>query len=322
MRLIRITSAILALAVCLLSAGQARAADKQALKYKFPPGTYKLTLTDKTNNTTVVNDQEEKHPEDELMEWKLVVPTPDGQGNKKCSLRLTKIVEKEGDKEVFNSANPDQGQAGLAFVYKPMMELEVQITLDADDTVVEVTGLDKMFADLMAKATTDEQKAAVAAHQIQGDKMIEREFRTMEALMPRNAVAAGDKWQAGLRVELPVIGEIKTRYDCNLKEVRDGKTAVIGAQGLHEITKPRTINIEGNTATLTKVAAKDDVTLLVDIATGRVTSNATNTKGEIEMTVKAGDKEVPVKMKIESVTTVTIDPMAGASSSTWTRPAW
>jgi hypothetical protein len=178
---------------------------------------------------------------------------------------------------------------------------------------VEVSGLDKVMADTTAKATTDVQKNALAEHLQLGDKMIEHELRTIESLMPRNAVAEGDKWQAGLRMELPAVGELKTRFDCSLAQVRDGK-AVISADGLHEIGGPKAITVQGQAATLTKVEVKCHITLTLDIASGRMLGIETDSAGDIGMTAKdQNGQDQNVAVTVDNKETVTMEPGGGAA---------
>jgi len=55
--------------------------------------------------------------------------------------------------------------------------------------------------------------------------------------VPRKTVAVGDGWQAGLRIDIPVVGEVKERFDCKLQDIQAGaagRVAIIGADGSYE----------------------------------------------------------------------------------------
>ena len=112
--------------------GFGQAGQKQSVKLKYPPGAYRLLLTSVSGGSTTVGNQEEKSQDEEQMTWKFTVPAPDAQGNKKATLKLTEVQEKSNGKETWNSAQPDKGQAALAFIYKPIMATDVQVSFDAD----------------------------------------------------------------------------------------------------------------------------------------------------------------------------------------------
>ncbi len=297
------------LAICLPGAaiaGFGLSGQKHSVKLKYPPGTYRLTQTSVSNGSTIIDGQEDKSQDEDRMTWTFTVPAPDEQGGKTAVLKLTEVLEKSDGQEVWNSAQPDDGSAGSAFVYKAIMAADVQVVFDADDALVEVVGLDKVLSEVSDAAQTDEQRMAVAEHGAFGDKFIERQFRTMESIMPRSAVALGDKWQAGLRVELPMVGELRTRFDCAAKAVRGGKV-VIGATGVHEVSRPREVTVQGQRATVAKLVVKDDVTLTVEIASGRVLAMDTVSKGDIAIVAKGENGEdINVAVKVDTKNSLTM----------------
>lgn len=306
----RLAIASITLMICLpgfVVPGLGQTGPRQNVRLKYPPGVYRLTQTSVSQGSTIIEGQEEKSQDEDRMTWTFTVTAPDGQGDKKAVLRLTEVQEKSDGQELWNSAQPDRGQAALAFVYRPIMAADVQVAFDADDVLVEVVGLDQVMSEISDAAQTDEQKMAVAEHSAFGDKLIERQFRTMESILPRGAVAPGDKWQAGLRVELPVVGEIRTRFDCVAKALQGGRF-VIGATGVHGLSRPREATVQGQRVTVTRLAVKDDVTLTVDIASGRVLTMDTVSQGDISMIAKGqDDAEVHVEVKVDTKNTLVME---------------
>ena len=68
---------------------------------------------------------------------------PDAQGNKKAALKLTAVQEKRNGQEIWNSAEPDKGQAAVAFLYQPIMAADIQVafdTVDAKNTLAMEVG--------------------------------------------------------------------------------------------------------------------------------------------------------------------------------------
>lgn len=308
MRRWAIVSATLAMGLLGSAAvGLGQTGNKQSVKLKYPPGTYRMTQTSVSNGSTTVGGQEEKSRDEDRMTWRFTVPAPDEAGDKKAALKLTAVLEKSDGQEVWNSDQPESGFAGSAFVYKAIMAADVQVAFDADDALVEVVGLDKVMSEIAEAAQTDEQKYAVAEHSTFGDKLIERQFRTMESIVPRGAVAPGDKWQAGLRVELPMVGEIRTRFDCTAKSVQNGRI-VLGAAGVHAVSRPKEATIQGQRVTVTKMAVKDDITMTVDLATGRVLAMETVSLGDISIAAKGENGEdVDVLVKVDVKNTLTME---------------
>ncbi len=300
---------ILATSAFLIFSTRGQCAEKQAIQSKYAPGIYRLTFITDSNNTTIVGTQQQQNPEMEKMVWRLTVPAADDQGNKNATLRLIELTEAANGKDLWNSSQPDQGDQALAFFFQPIMVTDVQIQFDADDTVVQVSGLDQVITDTAAKATTDEQRLVAAQHmEALGDKVIENEFRTIETLLPRNPVAPGDKWQAGLRADLPMVGELKSRFQCTLQDVSDG-AATIAAHGIQEISRPKSITIQGQNATLTKVSVNDDIALKIDTKANRVQSLVGHSTGEIDISAKdQNGADVAARVNVDSKDTLTLEP--------------
>ncbi|MGA2499440.1 MAG: DUF6263 family protein, partial [Tepidisphaeraceae bacterium] len=182
----------------------------------------------------------------------------------------------------------------------------------SDDSLIEVTGLDKIWNSLAEKAGTAGQKSVVAGMRVSmGDKFMEQQFRRRESLMPRKAVAAGDAWQAGVRLDLPYLGEIKVRYECKLKELA-APVAVIETEGKYETTTAKTIKIEGAEVTIVQLEATEKATLKVDTKSGLLTSDdlAMKVSGKCKAAAPGG-KTVELSISNAGVTKVTIEP-AGA----------
>ncbi len=256
----------------------AAGSEKVKLKFALPPGVYTMTQGDTVTTEMVIDGQPQKSSGQSEMIWKLTVGAANDKDEKKVVARVVKVVEIKDGQVIFDSTDPAKQNADKAFAYKPLMETDVIMTLDTDDAVIEVSGLNKLWDSLSPKAGNVEQKSTLASLRIElNDKAIEQSFRRLEAVYPTKALAPGETWKAGLRVDMPYIGEIKCRYDCTLKEVKvaqaGGKAAVIAVQGKYELASPKETTVEGTPLTITKLVVQEKSTVTVNVATGLAVSD-------------------------------------------------
>ncbi len=268
---------VFALAVFVLLASSVSLAqgNKVVLKREWAPGVYVMTETSKSQGEQTVGDQAEKTASEETMVWELRVGEPNAQGEKKIVAKVVKckFTEAGDSPSSYDSEAPaNQQDKDSAFVYGPLIGAPIEIALDPDDMVIEVSGLDKLWRDLSAKATTDEQKGRLAEASIElGDKTIEQSLRRIESIVPKKAVANGDKWTAGIRSDLPLIGEVKQRFDCTFQGVEDapsGKLAVVHLEAKYEATKPKPGQIQGQEVTVSKLDVTETGNVKFNLETG------------------------------------------------------
>lgn len=310
-----------AAAVLFLSATAIMAqGEKVAMKRAWPPGNYVMTQTETSQSEQMVGNQPVKSNSSSTSVWELTVGEPNEKGEKKIAAKVVKHrLSEEGDTAYsYNSEAPAQEQdKDLAFVFGALLGTPVEITLDADDAVVEVSGLDKLWTDLLAKATTDTQKGLIAQESIElADKTVEQSLRHTESIVPTKDVAVGDKWTAGIRIDLPLVGEVKQRFDCSLKGVEDspaGKLAVIQVEAKYESTKPRPGNIQGQEITVSKLEASEKGDVKFDLATGIAASDEkTMTVSAVLDTTDEKGKPLKVTVKANNSVTTTIAPAGKA----------
>ncbi len=270
---------------------------KHEVKYALPEGVYTMTSVQESATTTTAGEQEIKTKGERTLIWELNVPAPNDEGVKKATLTLVRVVDTEtGDAPAtYDSTKPPEGQdPGMAFIYGPLVGHPVQVELDGiDDTVIQVTGLSELWNGLTEKATTPAQKQALAEARIAtSDKGIEQLLRRLKTMMPRRPVAVGDDWKAGLRMDLPFVGEVRSRYDCKLTAVDEadaGRLAVIACDGAYKSTSPKPAKVMGVDMTISNLQVQEKSTLRVDLASGLVRSDDANTTFTAEITAKGED---------------------------------
>jgi uncharacterized protein (TIGR03066 family) len=280
--------------------------DKIKIKRFFSPGQYELRMSQHQEGTTTAKGNAQASVSDSKYTWLLSVAKPDDQGEKKVSMRLEKLqlTENSNGKQMsFDSAAADDNQdPDAVFVFRPLMDAQVQMTLDSDDTVVDVSGLDKYWADMEQKANTRAQKILVFQARLDiSDKSLEMIYRRHEAIMPRgDAMSVGDTWKSGARIEMPLIGEIKARYDCKLAESSNADKAIIESTGHYETTNPKETSLQGMQVTVNSMKVAEQATLAVDLKTGLVSSDQTEQNISASMTVKGPNAQTNVTTESKS----------------------
>ncbi|MGA2496574.1 MAG: DUF6263 family protein [Tepidisphaeraceae bacterium] len=301
---------LLAASFCLAQTGE-----KIKVHVAYPPGMYVMTQTDEGDTTVRFGEQEMKTRSSETAVWELAVAKPNDKGDKQVTLKLVRIKTTDvGEKTMsFDSDRPGEGDPAKAFVYKPLIGMPVQITLDSDDSVIEVAGLDRLWNELAAKARTDDEKSLVVETRMGlGDKAIEQALRRLECVSPKNAVSANDTWKGSMRADMPMIGEIKARYDCKLQSVdaaAAGPVAVIASEGKYESTNPKASKINGIDVMVTRLDVVEKGTLRVDVKTGLAQADRRTVDVNADVKAKGQDgKDVNVGVKTANNSTMTIEP--------------
>jgi hypothetical protein len=280
------TAVFLSLSSSVLAGG-----DKSDVRCHFAPGKYVMTTTEQSEGTTTIAGTKMPEKEQAKYVWQLDVSAPNGNDEKKMSLRLVEARmegEEQGEAYRYDTAgrNEPKGQRAFDFAYRALLGATITVALDADDTVVEVSGFDKLWNSLGEKAQTEAEKAIVTTMKLSmNDKSMEAGLRRLESLMPKKAVAVGETWKAGLRIDMPRIGEIKVRYDCKLGALENGDggpIAVIEAAANYDLSSPKTTKIEGVDLTLNKITMKEQATLKVQLKTGVVVLDESHRTSKVE----------------------------------------
>ena len=305
------------LAICLflpLWASQAQE-NKIEVKRAWPPGVYEMTQTSKSRGVQTVGSQSSKTGSTDTMVWELRVNEPNAQGEKKIMAKIVKCqITEEGDSPSSYSSEVPAGRQNKddEFVYRPLVGANVEITLDSDDDVIEVIGLDKLWTELSARASTEGQKGRLAGISIAlGDKTVEQSLRRLESIVPKKTVATGEKWTAGIRSDLPFIGDVKQRFDCSLKGVEEtpsGKLAVVQVEGKYETTKPRQGKIQGQEVMVSSLDVSEKGDVKFDIGTGiaAVDEKTLNVSAVLDATDEKGQALKVMVKNTEDVRTVII----------------
>jgi hypothetical protein len=250
---------------------------KTQVKMAWPEGSWVMTIASQTEGTTTIGDENVANRDRSTQVWQIDVGKTDDKDEKRLRMRLVEMVsegQSGGDAYRYDSTKDGQDKGEQDFVYQPLMAAEVGVLLDADDMVIEAGGLGKLWDELADKAVTDAQRSLLAEMKTgMNDKSFEVQFRRLESLMPRSPVAVGDNWKSGVRLDLPIIGELKARYDCKLAAMEKsagGDLAVIEASSQYTQSSPKASSMMGVDVTLSKVDLEEKTRLAVSSRTGLV----------------------------------------------------
>ncbi|MFH0783753.1 MAG: DUF6263 family protein [Pseudomonadota bacterium] len=306
---------ILAAMLSLSSTASLAQSDKVDVKHAWPPGVYVMTQLQQSQGEQTISNETAETGSTETMVWELRVGEPNGQGEKKIMAKIVKYQfkeEGESSSSYDSEAPVAQQDKDNVFVYGPLIGTPIEINLDPDDAVIEVSGLDKLWQKLTPNAATDAQKGRLAEVSIDlSDKTIEQSLRRLESVVPKKAVATGDKWTAGIRSDLPLVGEVKQRFDCLLQGVEEspaGKLAVVQLAGKYEATKPKPGKIQGQEVTVSKLDVAEKGVIKFDLNTGiaAVDENTLNVSATLDTTDEKGQPlTMMVKSTNEMKTTIT-----------------
>lgn len=309
---------------CPLCPGQT---GKVSIKQAWPPGAYTMTQTAKDQSEQSVGGQTDKSSTTSTTVWQLNVGRPNEKGDKQIAATVLKYrFDEQGDTpSSYDSDAPAANQdKDNVFVFGALIGAPVSVTLDADDAVVEVSGLDRLWVDLTPKANTDGRKGRLAQASLEfADKAIEQSLRRIEAIVPKKDVAAGDKWSSGVRTDFPIIGEVKQRFDCTFKGVENaqgGRLAVIELEGRYESTKPKPGQVQGQEVTVSSLAVQEKADVKIDLASGIAVSDRKTMT--VSATIQANDENGrPVQLVVKSTNEVTTTIVPAGSAAPSLQPA-
>lgn len=290
---------------------------KSPVKINWPEGDWVMTIVSSTEGTTTIGSEEVASTDRSTQVWQIATGRANDNGEKQLKMRLVEIQsegQSGGDRYRFDSTNSRENKGGQEFAYKPLMATEIVVTLDADDTVIEAAGLGKLWEQLDEKAATDSQRSLLAEMKTgMNDKSIEVQFRRLESLAPKSPVAIGEAWKSGVRLELPIIGELKARYDCKLAAMEtsgDDHRAVIEAGSQYTQSSSKTSSMMGVDVTLSRVNLEEQARLTVSCKTGLVVRDECRRSATVagKATVEGAEHEFTSRTKTTLTTTVAPGP--------------
>jgi hypothetical protein len=317
--------------IALTGACTAASADEQVtLAQRYAPGKYVLTITMTLDQTAEIHDvSQPAQRNSKPIVADLDVGEPAEDGNRRIEMTFARVVEEQRvglETAVYDSEGPAELQAApLARLYDSMLQAKVTITLDASGDVVSVTGLDTLWEDIARQhADTEIGRLAQQMKKQMGDAMIRELFEEGAAMLPKESVGVGDKWNVELDVEIPPLGKIPYRADMKLNSVKaaDGdRLAVIEIKGRAKLEERRESEMSGITLVVDEMEYKQTGSVHFWVGKGLPAASSLEQTATIQATVRRpNDQEVPMKINQKIVAATTLVPKAAATQPATTQP--
>lgn len=229
---------VIATVVLVMAVGAFGADQKIALKVKYVPGTYLVTIKSKMRmtNNEMASSQGISQDIESVYIAETTVDEPDPNKHQKMHITYKRIKTSINSGFVqmsFDSAYPDQQTPPFASAYKVMLDKTIHVTLDAEGNVIKVTGMEKMWDELVRANPAMSGMVNNLKEQL-GNKMVEQMFGQARKMFPGEPVAKGESWTVDIDTPIPMMGPVKSNQKCTLKAIEStaaGKVAVIDFTG-------------------------------------------------------------------------------------------
>jgi len=317
--------------VVLALAAAGFAQEKITLKQQYPAGTYVMTMKQDMANTTAMGNNTMPLKMSTLMAMELTAEKPDANGQVLHMVYKRTAFHSEAPSmsTSFDSEKEDSAQGSpMAPFFGAMVGATIDVTMDPNGKVAAVTGTDKIWD----KLSKDDPAMAMVAGRMKeqfGEKMFKEMFSQSGNMLPAKPVAVGETWTNEIKPDLPVVGKVILKHDCNLKEVQKGpagKVAVIEFTG--KMTKDEAGPTSGEegatpTPTVTKLDMALAGTMKLAVDTGLMTSAEMTQKGDMDMSM-SGPQGEAMKYSINQDTKMEMETVPGKykpAAAPTTKPA-
>lgn len=274
--------------------------DPVTIKPKYQPGQYLTTVQMDNKSVTKVGGQDIATDTKQTMEIVYDVAKPDDAGNVVIQMkfrRFAQTVNGPMGEMSFDSAKPDEGNQDLGKALLPLTKASIKLTVGADGTVKEVSGLSEMWDKMDLPAAAKAQMK-----QNLGDKMISGMIQQQTAALPSKPVSVGESWKSEQEMAVPMLGQMKPDLTITLKEVKQsesGKRAVLVTAG-KIVTEGKEMDMGGASMTIKKMTLNVNSTGEVDLDDVLLNESTTSTDGEMQMEMgpEGSKQQMDIKFKV------------------------
>lgn len=191
----------------------------------------------------------------------------------------------------------------MAKTFAALVGQTLDVVMTPEGRVTELKGADRIMAAVIKAMALPEAARAAVEQQLKtqfGDEALKKTFEQITAIYPKDPVELGDTWDAEQHISMGFPMILKTTW--TLKSLTGGK-ATIGAEGTIETGPPAAGAAAPAPGTPTlKLKGTQKGTLLLDQATGWLTSGNIAQAIEGSISVNAGGQELVIPMTIKSDT--------------------
>ena len=282
-----------------------KAPEKIELKVNYAPGAYVVTK-EVTMRLELAGETPTSSQIHTTMVMDMEVGRPDAQGNRELAVTYRKIVfeQKQNDQAVTaydsSACVPKEKLSQAGKMFEGMLGRTITVALDPRGQAGSIKGVEEMIAAMLQNAGLEERNTAAIKQQF-GDRMVEETFGQL--MMPGKPVARGDTWEVDKPLELSVVGAVRYRQVCTLKDIQGG-VAVVGVKGSLSSDKVETggeadgddAKPSGLSVTISEMTVEG--TTRLDIATGMAWQSEVTHKGTLTLTTGEGEKKHETKLTL------------------------
>lgn len=294
---------------------------KVTLKPQYLPGQYIRTLKVVADvDGTAAGQQPPTVHNEQAMEMLIDVAKPETSGQRVLTMTYTAVRVKERNFE-FDSDHPPApvpaptadrpfsspqwdaalGPAkpalGKADILKELLKAKIIMKVDAEDRVLSVEGLDRLWDDL-AKANPGSAAELKSVKQQMGDDRMKEYFSEVAAAYPDHPVGPGDEWTWQNSAVIPLLGKATMSAKLHVRDIEstpDGRVAVIVGQGSLVPDSVSTVPLGNGTLSLRRVVFDQTFEERFNIDRGMAEQRTIRMTGSFEATLSAGGKSVSMQ---------------------------
>jgi hypothetical protein len=172
------------------------------LELNLEPGTsYKLTMEINQVSTMIIDSRKQVTDQKIIMEYDYDIKERNADGNMRISARYSriKINSNMGPQRIdYDSDNPPDYYEPSTIGFKAIIGSEVELKINADGEILEISGIDEIIDNILAEANLPETKyKARFEDDIRnqfGYDATKDAFEQITGFFPEESVAVGDKW--------------------------------------------------------------------------------------------------------------------------------
>lgn len=289
MRLISLSAAfVLALTASL----PAQDGDKATLEWKFKKGEslrYQMTMVMEMDMGGMQISQEM------LFRWLWDVTDvgADGTGTMKATYERVKM-KMDGPMAAEYDSESGKKPADTDFMGRIMASFvgkSLTLQMSKQGQCLKMEGMEKLMDSALKELPEEMQAMAAMMKASMTDDYSKSMMQLHFGFLPKTAVAKGDTWDDKASLSMGMLGKMDLKSKSTLKEIRDGKEAVIGQETKFEF-KPGDGGPMGPME-VTEAKLKNEVVWLLDKGCPQVT------KGTMTMDMSAGGQEISMVWKME-----------------------
>ncbi|KKL41718.1 hypothetical protein LCGC14_2367510, partial [marine sediment metagenome] len=212
--------------------------EKITFKHWAVPGRYLMTMKMNMNqDITVDGAVQPRQRMLQEMTMLLVVGRPDAEGLRTIDMSYERMQQTTtmGEMKVSFDSNLPVGKQDLrlATALAPMLKVKIRVVLDAAGKVVKVSGIDKLWDDLVKSNPAMAPMAEQMKKQM-GNLLVKQLIAKGQELLPAAGVRVGESWETSGKMTIPFVGPVNVVQQCKLKSVaktKAGRIAYIDYKG-------------------------------------------------------------------------------------------